>query len=106
MTTILLLVCCSCLTASPFPASFSMTAPHIFTFIADGNADYPSNTRDGEAGRIAWLDHYIKDHHLCPLGYDITERIFEHPVLTPQHCVGGERYWQIKYRGQCKATAS
>jgi hypothetical protein len=60
---------------SSFEPFTSNTGQEMFRFRADTTSvSYPTNTAEGEAVRIGWLEEYLKLNNMCPQGYEIIER--------------------------------
>src|SRR5215469_1568002 len=95
----------SCTTGdgSPFPSRFELVGSNKFEFTATGNFVYPSNTKEGEAKRIAWLSGHISQQHICSSGYVITSREVDLSKLSVKHTE--QRDLSITYLGECKAQS-
>ena len=50
-----------------------------------------------ESWRTGFLENYLEEHHLCPNGYTIAERV---PTLV-DHAAAGDSY-DIRYEGACR----
>jgi hypothetical protein len=76
--------------------SFSRT-PAGFEFRAVADPEHPLDDPTAEAWRKNFLENYLEEHHLCPNGYSIAERV---PTLT-DHGAAGDSY-DIRYEGACR----
>jgi hypothetical protein len=76
--------------------SFTQT-PSGFEFLAVANPEHPLDDPVAESWRTGFLENYLEEHHLCPTGYTIAERV---PTLV-DHAAAGDSY-DIRYEGACK----
>jgi hypothetical protein len=76
--------------------SFSQTASG-FEFRAAANPEHPLDDKAAEAWRMNLLENYLEEHHLCPNGYNIAERV---PTLGEQSAAGNS--YDIRYTGSCR----
>lgn len=69
----------------------------MFRFRADtASIAYPTDTKEGEAVRMGWLEEYLKLNDLCPQGYEIIER----KVVVRAETFAGPAH-TIYYIGRC-----
>jgi hypothetical protein len=76
--------------------SFSQTATG-FEYRSIANPEHPLDDQAAEGWRMNYLENYLEEHHLCPNGYIIDERV---PTLT-DHTAAGDTYG-IRYEGACR----
>jgi len=76
--------------------SFTQT-PTGFEFRAVANPEHPLDDPTAESWRTNFLENDLEEHHLCPNGYNISERV---PTLT-DHGAAGDSY-DIRYEGACR----
>ena len=68
-----------------------------FRFRADtASIAYPTDTSEGEAVRMGWLEEYLKLNNMCPQGYEIIER----KVVVRTETFAGPAH-AIYYNGRC-----
>jgi len=94
---------CTAEDGSPFPSAFERRDADNFKFVAQGNWEYPANTKAGETERLTWLNNYILQHQICPSGYDIITRASEHVLMSAKRSVEDQMERSIIYFGKCKS---
>ena len=45
-----------------------------FNYLAYAGSTYPTNTKEAEDQRMAWLETWLSENNLCKSGFSITER--------------------------------
>jgi hypothetical protein len=76
--------------------SFTPTATG-FQFRAVANPEHPLDDKVAESWRLGFLENYLEEHHLCPNGYTIADRV---PTLG-EHAAAGDSY-DVRYEGACR----